>query len=81
MKAAWIRWEDATSCDAWTDYIEASEMECHTIETLGFIISDSAERLVLALSCDKTEGAVSNYIAIPKSWIRELVYLPEFPNF
>lgn len=71
MKAVFIIWLDAASNDEWTATEGAMEQGLHEIHTVGHLISEDHQKIVLGLSKDITGDSVSNYIAIPKAWIKE----------
>jgi hypothetical protein len=65
-----VHWRDATSVDAWTAK-EDIEPVCHLICTLGALVKESEDALVVALNHDSDEGSYSQFITIPKAWIVE----------
>lgn len=63
-----VHWRDATSVDAWTPTSEITP-ECHMIETLGILVTENEETIVVALNHDPEGEAYSQFITIPKPWI------------
>ena len=69
MKALMVTWADAVTEDAWTEMDEAVKLEPHTIFTLGFLVKENDDCIVLASSWDSEREAVCSSISIPKGWI------------
>jgi len=62
-----IEWMDAQSDSDWTD-MEKVGCELATIQTVGFIVSETRQGLAVASSLDTTNGAASMVMVIPKKW-------------
>lgn len=71
MKPVMVKWQDAVSSDAWEETEEAKELEPHAITTIGWLVDENKQRIIVGLNWDQDRGAVSQTIAIPKSWILE----------
>lgn len=78
MKTCLITWSDAVSVDEWTDVDEAKELVPHEILTIGFVVAETDECIVMAASWDIERGAVCSYISIPSAWIidRQEIEIP-----
>lgn len=75
MKPVLAVWVDAVSEDSWTDLPEAKDLELHTIHTLGFLFHEDERRILIAANWDVDRDGVSQYIAIPKSWLIQITPL------
>jgi len=71
MKIVFVVWLDAASNDSWTATEGAMEQQLHEIHTVGHLISENEQKIVVGLSKDLIGDSVSNYIAIPKVWIKD----------
>jgi hypothetical protein len=67
-----VLWTDATSHDRWEDIDEAKKLELAKINTLGTMIYEDAEKIIVALSIDEDLEQVSQTLAIPKAWIQRI---------
>lgn len=67
-----VQWLDATSMDEWQDFGEAQNLQLSEINTLGFMINEDAERVVVALSVDSRLDQCSQVLSIPKAWIQRV---------
>lgn len=76
MKAVFVTWQDAVSVDDWESLEEAQKIKLHTIHTMGFLVHQDDTTYVVAHNLDKDTNAVSQYIAIPKAWIKSVSELP-----
>lgn len=66
--AVYVQWYDATSVDSWESLSDALAQKTHLIHTVGWLISDAPERLLIALNVDFINESTSQYIAIPRQW-------------
>lgn len=71
MKVVFVHWQDAVSEDAWEDIEEAKKSKPHTIFTVGFLVDEDDDRILLALNWDPLGEAVSQTISIPIAWIMD----------
>lgn len=72
IKAEWIRWKDAqVSGHGWRGYEAAADETLCTMDTVGFIVSEDRERIVVAQTLDTTNENYANTTVIPKCWIVE----------
>jgi hypothetical protein len=66
-----IEWIDSASTDAWMTIADASDqIALHPVWTTGWVISEDADRLLLAASHAEDWSLVGEIIAIPKPMIR-----------
>ena len=68
----YIVWHDAASMDSWEDIAKVRDFEPHQIHTLGFLVSENENKIVVCLSIDINEDGASQVLTIPKSWILQL---------
>lgn len=69
-----IRWTDIASYDgAWLDLSDAKDMKPGSMETLGWIIKETPEFVVVASTVDRDEDIVGSVNAIPRAVITEIV--------
>jgi hypothetical protein len=78
MKAELVSWKDAVSVDEWTAKADISPT-FHIIRTLGFIVAETGESLVLALNHDTTADNFACFIHIPLEMIisRREIKIPQ----
>lgn len=69
MKIIKIEWLDATSVDDWQATKDIKPELSHII-TIGHLVLETPNIITVALSYDKTNECVSNFIHIPKAWIK-----------
>lgn len=66
-----VTWIDACSSEAWVDPTE-TDFECPTISTVGFLIEESEQHIVLAMNYDQQNKNVSMTMSIPNFWIESV---------
>lgn len=66
-----IIWEDACSLDAWSDVSSMPHEPRTIVNSLGYFIGVSDERIILSLNHDTTNDAVSCTIFIPINMVEE----------
>ncbi len=76
MKVAYVVWCDAVSVDDWTEREEAETEYMHTIHSVGFVIRQDEERIILALNHDQNSDKVAQYIVIPRAWVKSYREIP-----
>lgn len=65
-----VTWKDITGCDgSWMSLDEAKEMYPGPMETVGWLLKETPEYIVVASSRDTEEDTVGSVTAIPKSVI------------
>jgi hypothetical protein len=69
MKPVYVQWKDAVSFDEWTD---GEVPELHVIHTLGFLIHEDKEKIVIAMQVDPDSESRSMEMAIPRGMIVKL---------
>lgn len=68
-----VKWQDAESCDDWKGVEEVSDdYKLADIYTLGFLIKETKNHIIVGLSCDIDNDRVSSTITIPKKWCCEI---------
>lgn len=73
LRSAFIIWNDACSTDDWLAIDEAKKSTLARIHTLGFIVNQTDDNLIVALNHDISNNSVSQFITIPKPWILSFV--------
>jgi len=71
-KAVVVTWFDAVSHDPWEEINDVKDQEVHTIQTLGFLLTEDDRKLVLAASWDQDNESVASTWTIPKTWLLEV---------
>lgn len=76
MKYPQVRvvWYDAESFDEWTK-VEDLDTKPKPIITLGHLIKDDDEYLVLAMNLDAENKSLSMTMALPNHWVESVEYL------
>jgi hypothetical protein len=69
LKPVYIIWHDAVSNDAWEELKEAKDLHPHQIHTLGFLLDEDKNKVVVALNFDIEREGASQMLSIPRSWI------------
>ena len=69
MKLVSVTWLDAVSCDSWESISDAQKLNPATMITLGFLLHDDDDKVVIAASYDQDNESVARTYAIPKSWV------------
>jgi hypothetical protein len=64
-----VEWRDAASTDEWTKLVDIDH-ELSSITTVGILIGETDETLTIGLSYDHDSESFSNFIRIPKAWIK-----------
>ncbi len=64
----YVLWKDAVSVDPWT-HVDEIKPTYHLIETVGFIVKESNEAVVVALSHDMNSNNYCCFIHIPKEMV------------
>lgn len=70
-----VIWQDAVSIDEWTEPERIGSEPCPYVHSLGFLIEEHEDRIVLALNHDTASGNLSCLIVIPRGMIRAVVSL------
>jgi hypothetical protein len=68
----YIQWRDATSVDAWELVSEAIAFRAHLIHSVGWLIAEDKEQIMIALNFDPDSGDASQYLIIPRNWCEVL---------
>ena len=69
-----VVWLDAESHDEWIDIADINS-ECKEIVTLGHLIEDYEDQLVLAMNYDSENASVSMTMTLPNHWVVSIEYL------
>jgi hypothetical protein len=67
-----VTWIDATSSDPWTDLDGVLEYPPHEISSVGYLVSRTKEKIVLAANLDHVSNDVSCCMIIPKGCIKKI---------
>lgn len=76
MKMLIVKWHDAVTDHGWTDLAEAAQLSLDCVTSVGYVVAEMPDRIILAASWDG-ESSVNQQIVIPRDWIEEIVVLPE----
>lgn len=71
MNIELISWTDAVSTDDWTDIKIAKELKPYLMHSVGFVLNEDKECVVIALTWDFEGDSVSQFLSIPKRWIKD----------
>jgi hypothetical protein len=63
-----VHWHDAQSVDGWT-FKSDIEPSLAMVVTLGHLVKEDVDTVVIALNHDETNDSYSCFINIPKKWI------------
>ncbi len=63
----YVLWVDAVSHSGWID--EADVPSVHQVETIGILVKENDEEIVIASTKSGTE--VNCIIAIPRAWVKD----------
>ena len=67
--AVYIEWFDAQSEDNW-HFVDELEDELPLIRTLGFLLREHKDRIVVAQNLDSENESTSMVMTIPRAWIK-----------
>jgi len=67
MKRVEVTWRDTCGSDDWMKVADALLCKNSVIKTVGYLLSESDDLLILVRSCDITTDMVGAPIAIPKT--------------
>ena len=70
MKAIYIEWNDACTSEGWLN-AEEDAFNTSKIITVGFLVEENSEQIVISASHSETTGNVLSVTVIPKGWIRK----------
>ena len=73
-KYIYLEWKDPASIDEWT-YAEDLEIGCPVIKSLGILVTENKETIVVALNRDTESDAYSCIMQIPKNVILKRKYI------
>jgi len=69
-----VRWTDIASHDgAWMDLEDAKALKPGQMQTLGWVIKETPDYIVVASTIDQDEDIVGSVNAIPRTVITEIV--------
>lgn len=69
-----VVWTDAESSDGWED-IRGIDRRCHEIITIGHLIEDTEDHVVIAMNLDIHNDKCSMVMVIPNFWIEDITEL------
>ena len=69
MKLVSVTWLDAVSCDSWEPILDARNLKPARMVTIGFLLHEDDDKVVLSASYDEENQSVASTYAIPKSWV------------
>lgn len=65
-----VTWLDAESSDEWEDRVQ--ERSCSKITTIGHLIEESEEEMVLAMNFDSRNDSISMVMILPNHWVESV---------
>lgn len=68
-----IVWRDATSTSGWHSIEEAVRLQPARVESVGWLIASTSERIVLAHGLEEDEAI--GVMVIPRGWVEDSVVL------
>ena len=68
-----VVWTDAESFDDWEEIGE--KYSCKPITTIGHLIEDAEEHIVVAMNLDLANKSISMVMVIPNYWIESVEFL------
>lgn len=74
---AQITWLDSSTHGGWHHAHEAENAQPQECVTIGFILEDTDDRVVVAQSICEAIGHIGNILVIPGSLITNIVHLKE----
>lgn len=80
MKRVAVVWEDSCSHDSWEE-IQGFKLSPAIINSLGWLISEEKDFILLALNYDPENQMASQLIAIPKAVIKNILELDHKTGF
>ena len=77
-KRVCVLWLDITSkTEPWICHEEAIEMRPATMRTVGWVLEDNSEYIIIASTVDTSDELVGDVNCIPKGVILEIMHLPK----
>ena len=71
----YVSWSDAVSQDEWVELDEAKKLKPHAISTLGWLIHEDKDCVIVCLNIDLHRPGSSQMISIPRAWIHKMTKL------
>lgn len=65
MKKVYLRWLDSEASNEWTDIDDISD-ELELTESVGWLIKETEQFYLVALSYDEGTNSINNYKKIPR---------------
>lgn len=75
QKLAIVKWVDSGGRNSWMSMDEAERENVCQCESVGWIVSDNEERIVIVQSRDHSNGTVHSTMTIPKVAVKSVQYL------
>jgi hypothetical protein len=83
MKTVYIKWLDSTGGDGWLDLDRVKEKTLNEIETVGLLVKESEDSVLVTMAYDSAYENVGAWLLIPRVAItsmRELEQKEESTN-
>ena len=61
-----VVWLDACRGEGWTDLLEVKKSKLSYIYTVGYLLADEKDRIIVTKSVDEENETSGSYIVIPK---------------
>lgn len=64
-----ITWRDAVGAAVWHTERDACELQLAEVETIGWVLQVTPEKVTACADRDRTNGSVNNISVIPTGWV------------
>lgn len=68
----YVEWIDSESDNEWTPLAEVTGTALTLTHSVGLLVHDSADLIVLALSYDSGTESINGFMTIPRSAVRKM---------
>lgn len=72
MKIVEVYWQDAQSQDGWVSIEEAVNDSLPMIRTVGYLLKETKELIVVTMQLDTKNDKTSMVMTIPRAWIKRI---------
>lgn len=70
-----VEWADAYGDSGWTTKEKAMELKPYLVTSIGWVLKDGAEHLILCSDIAKDGEGVAGVAVIPRDWVRNIYEL------
>jgi len=68
-----VVWQDAESTDSWSDITEFQLSELPNIYSVGFLLQEDKDKILLVMNLDPKNEKASMSTLIPRKWIKKIL--------